>query len=105
MIGWDRDGDTILGQVIPIPRSVSYLRCHKKMSVVAKSLVERFEEEDLPIGKVAAIFNNGESSFSHRDCWNHVRNLRRKNLDVGDAQATPISKKEERKKTDKDYQR
>ncbi|KAF1864300.1 hypothetical protein Lal_00029458 [Lupinus albus] len=69
------------------PRSVSYMRCHKKMSVAAKSLVERFEEEGLPTGKVAAIFNNGESSFSHRDCWNHVRNLRRKNLDAGDAQA------------------
>ncbi|KAF1862536.1 hypothetical protein Lal_00024438 [Lupinus albus] len=69
------------------PRSVSYMRCHKKMSVAAKSLVERFEEEGLPTGKVVAIFNNGESSFSHRDCWNHVRNLRRKNLDAGDAQA------------------
>ncbi|KAH1239195.1 Protein FAR1-RELATED SEQUENCE 5 [Glycine max] len=53
------------------PRSVCYMRCHKKMS----SLVEKFEEEGLPIGKVASIFNNGDSSFSNRDCWNHIRNL------------------------------
>ncbi|KAF1886772.1 hypothetical protein Lal_00046009 [Lupinus albus] len=33
------------------PRSVSYMRCHKKLSVAAKSLVERFEEEGLPTGK------------------------------------------------------
>ncbi|XP_019438897.1 PREDICTED: protein FAR1-RELATED SEQUENCE 5-like [Lupinus angustifolius] len=57
------------------------------MSVAAKSLVEKFEEKGLPTGKVATIFNNDESSFSNRVCWNHVRNLRTKNLDVGDAQA------------------
>ncbi|KAF1877149.1 hypothetical protein Lal_00015810 [Lupinus albus] len=57
------------------------------MSVAAKSLIERFDEKGLPTGKEAAIFNNGESSFSHTDCWNHMRNLRIKNLDVGDAQA------------------
>ena len=63
------------------------MRCHKKMSVAAQSLVEKFEEEGLPTGKVASIFNNGDSSFSNKDCWNHIRNLRRKNLDVGDAKA------------------
>ena len=57
------------------------------MSVAAQSLVEKFEEEGLPTGKVASIFNNGDSSFSNRDCWNHIRNLRRKNLDVGDVEA------------------
>ncbi|RZC09037.1 hypothetical protein D0Y65_015666 [Glycine soja] len=48
-----------------------------------KSLVEKFEEEGLPTRKVASIFNNGDSSFSNKDCWNHIRNLRRKNLDIG----------------------
>ncbi|XP_057444618.1 protein FAR1-RELATED SEQUENCE 5-like [Lotus japonicus] len=69
------------------PKSVSYMRCHKKMSVAAKSLVEKFEEEGIPTGKVAAIFNDGDSTFTNRDCWNYIRNVRRKNLDVGDAQA------------------
>ncbi|XP_057435267.1 protein FAR1-RELATED SEQUENCE 5-like [Lotus japonicus] len=73
--------------VMVSPKSVSYMRCHKKMSVAAKSLVEKFEEEGIPTGKVAAIFNDGDSTFTNRDCWNYIRNVRRKNLDVGDAQA------------------
>ncbi|KAL2971096.1 hypothetical protein AAZX31_15G174700 [Glycine max] len=68
------------------PKSVCYMRCHKKMSVVAQSLVEKFEEEGLLTGKVASIFNNSDSYFSDRDCWNHIRNLRRKNLDLGDVE-------------------
>jgi hypothetical protein len=58
------------------------------MSDAARSLVEQFKEEGVPTGKVATIFNNGDySTFSNRDCWNHIRNLRSKNLDAGDAQA------------------
>ncbi|KAJ1384735.1 FAR1 DNA-binding domain [Sesbania bispinosa] len=33
------------------PKSVSYLRCHKKMSKAAKNLVEKFDEEGVPTGK------------------------------------------------------
>ena len=50
------------------PKSVSYLRCHKKMSTTAKSLVENFGEEGLPIGKVAMMFNLGDQTFASRDC-------------------------------------
>jgi hypothetical protein len=73
--------------VMVSPKSVSYMRCHKKMGIAARSLVEQFKEEGVPTGKAAAIFNNGDLPFSNRDCWNHIRNLRSKNLDVGDAQA------------------
>ncbi|XP_061343328.1 protein FAR1-RELATED SEQUENCE 5-like [Gastrolobium bilobum] len=73
--------------VMASPKSVSYLRCHKKMNGAAKNLVEKFNEEGLPTGKVAAMFSGSDLAFSNRDCWNHLRNLRRKNLDVGDAQA------------------
>jgi hypothetical protein len=69
------------------PRSVSLLRCHKNLSVAARSLVEKFDEEGVPTGKVASMFNSGDLSFLDRNCWNHLRNLRRKNLDIGDAQA------------------
>ncbi|KAK7282384.1 hypothetical protein RIF29_11092 [Crotalaria pallida] len=82
-----RSFNNVHNHVLLSPKSVSHMRCHKKMSVAAKNLVEKFSEEGLPTGKVAAIFNNGDSSFSNRDCWNHSRNLRTKNLDVGDAQA------------------
>ena len=50
------------------PKSVSYLRCHKKMSTTAKSLVENFGEEGLLIGKVAMMFNLGDQTFASRDC-------------------------------------
>ena len=50
------------------PKSVSYLRCHKKMSTTAKSLVENFGEGGLPIGKVAMMFNLGDQTFASRDC-------------------------------------
>ena len=57
------------------------------MSTTAKSLVEKFGEEGLPIGKVAMIFNVGDQTFSNRDCWNHLRDVRGKNLDAGGASA------------------
>lgn len=69
------------------PKSINYLRCHKKMGGAAKNLVEQFDQEGLPTEKVATMFSNEGSAFSDRDCWNHLRDLRSKNLDVGDAQA------------------
>ncbi|PNX75333.1 protein FAR1-related sequence 5-like, partial [Trifolium pratense] len=69
------------------PKSVAYLRSHKKMTAATKSLVEKFDEEGVPTGKVATMFQGEDNAFSSRDCWNHLRNLRRRNLDVGDAQA------------------
>jgi len=53
------------------------------MRAAAKVLVKKFEDEGLPTVKVAIVLNNGDSSFSNRDSWNHIKNLRRKNLDVG----------------------
>ncbi|XP_057999362.1 protein FAR1-RELATED SEQUENCE 5-like [Hevea brasiliensis] len=57
------------------------------MSSAIKNLVEKFNEEGIPTGKVATMFSGDDQQFSNRDCWNHLRNLRKKNLDVGDAQA------------------
>ena len=57
------------------------------MSTAAKSLVEKFGEEGLPTRKVAMIFNVGDQTFTSRDCWNHLRDVRGKNLDARDASA------------------
>ncbi|KAJ1418785.1 hypothetical protein SESBI_15724 [Sesbania bispinosa] len=57
------------------------------MGVAAKNLVEKFNEEGLPTGKVATMFNGSGFTFSDRDCWNHMRDVRMKNLEVGDARA------------------
>lgn len=69
------------------PKSVNYLWCHQKMSVAAKSLVEKFDDEWVPTGMVAAMLNSGDMYFCNTDCWNHLRNLWRRNLDIGYAQA------------------
>ncbi|XP_058746145.1 protein FAR1-RELATED SEQUENCE 5-like [Vicia villosa] len=73
--------------VMASPKSVSYLRCHKNMNSAAKNLIEKFSEEGLPTGKVASMFKESDLAFSNRDCWNHMRNVRTNNLDIGDAQA------------------
>ncbi len=57
------------------------------MFAAAKSLVEKFSEEGLPTGKVAMMFNVGDQKFTSRDCWNHLRDVRGKNIDAGDALA------------------
>lgn len=53
------------------PKSVSYLRCHKKrwmlLHAIAKKL-EKFSEVGLPTGKVVAMFDGSDLNFSNRDC-------------------------------------
>ncbi|XP_075669820.1 protein FAR1-RELATED SEQUENCE 5-like [Castanea sativa] len=66
------------------PKRMSYLRCHKKMSTAAKSLFENFGEEGLPTGKVVMMFNVGDQTFTSRDFWNHLRDVRGENIDAGD---------------------
>ena len=57
------------------------------MSTSTERLVEKFGEEGLPTGKVAMMFNVGDQTFTSRDCWNHLRDVRGKNLDARDASA------------------
>ena len=66
------------------PKSVPYIRSYRQMPSVARSLVEKFSESGLPTGKVATIFRG---LFDSRDCYNHMKNVRRKIYDTGDAQA------------------
>ncbi|XP_061355363.1 protein FAR1-RELATED SEQUENCE 5-like [Gastrolobium bilobum] len=69
------------------PKSVTYLRSHRKMPDAAKCLVEKFNNSSLPTGKVATIFKSHDLGFDSRDCYNHMKNVRRKIYDAGDAQA------------------
>jgi hypothetical protein len=58
------------------------------MPLVAKNLVEKFSESGLPIGKVPEIPGNIEGvNFNERDCYNYMRDKRKKDLIIGDAQA------------------
>ncbi|XP_061369861.1 protein FAR1-RELATED SEQUENCE 5-like [Gastrolobium bilobum] len=68
------------------PKSVSYLRSHRKMPDAAKCLIEEFNNAGLPTGKVATIFKSHDLGFDSRDCYNHMKNVRRRVYDIGDAQ-------------------
>ena len=57
------------------------------MSTATKSLVEIFGEEGLPTGKVSMMFNVGDQTFTSKDCQNHLRDVKGRNLDAGDALA------------------
>ncbi|XP_026400299.1 protein FAR1-RELATED SEQUENCE 5-like [Papaver somniferum] len=39
------------------------------------------------VGKVPSVFGGSTIGFNKRDCWNHLRNVRHKNIEVGDAQS------------------
>ena len=53
----------------------------------AKRLTETFQKENLQIGKVCSILGGLDVGFDSRDCYNHLRNVRHKQLDGGDAQS------------------
>lgn len=63
--------------VMVSPRSVSYIKCHKNINVTT------CKDEGILTKKVATTFNDDDSTSSNKDCWNHIRHLSRKNLDVG----------------------
>ncbi|XP_061357115.1 protein FAR1-RELATED SEQUENCE 5-like [Gastrolobium bilobum] len=65
------------------PKSVSYLRSHRKMPDAAKCLIEEFNNAGLPTGKVATIFKSHDLGFDSRDCYNHMKNVRRRSLLLG----------------------
>ncbi|KAJ4809071.1 Protein FAR1-RELATED SEQUENCE 5 [Rhynchospora pubera] len=70
------------------PKSKCYLIPNKCMPIVAKNLVEKFNEISLPIGKVPTVLGNMDGiNFNERDCYNHMRDKRRKDLVIGDAQS------------------
>ncbi|CAL8169116.1 unnamed protein product [Prunus armeniaca] len=63
------------------------MKSNRVMSKAAKILTETFHEENLPIAKVLSILGGPHISFNNRDCYNHLRNVRHRQLDGGDAQS------------------
>ncbi|XP_026425000.1 protein FAR1-RELATED SEQUENCE 5-like [Papaver somniferum] len=74
--------------VMVSPKKRMLMRSNKHMPHEAKSLAEAFNKSRIPVGKVAALFGQSESiGFDTRDVYNHLRNVRKSLLDVGDAEA------------------
>ncbi|KAJ4782570.1 Protein FAR1-RELATED SEQUENCE 5 [Rhynchospora pubera] len=96
IVKWDKKNKTWIAHkfdndhnhLMVSPKSKGYLQSNKCMPVIAKNLVEKFHETGLSIGKVPKILGTMEGvNFNERDCYNHMRDKRRKDLVVGDAQA------------------
>ncbi|KAI8538337.1 hypothetical protein RHMOL_Rhmol09G0094800 [Rhododendron molle] len=60
---------------------------NRKMPKAVKDLTEVFHSEKIEITKVPSIFGGEIIGFDSRDCYNHLRNVRHKKLDRGDAQS------------------
>ncbi|XP_021815269.1 protein FAR1-RELATED SEQUENCE 5-like isoform X2 [Prunus avium] len=63
------------------------MKSNRVMPKAAKILTETFHEENLPIAKVPSILGGPHIGFNNRDCYNHLRNVRHRQLDGGDAQS------------------
>ncbi|XP_026396112.1 protein FAR1-RELATED SEQUENCE 5-like [Papaver somniferum] len=74
--------------VMVSPKKRVLMRSNKYMPSEAKSLVEAFNNNSLPVGKVASLFGHSENTtFTPRDVYNHLRTVRKSLLDIGDAEA------------------
>ncbi|XP_026459701.1 protein FAR1-RELATED SEQUENCE 5-like [Papaver somniferum] len=63
------------------------MRSNKIMPEHVKDITEKFHIENLEVGKIPVILEGRNIGFNKRDCWNHLRNVRHKNLELGDAQS------------------
>ncbi|KAM2196912.1 hypothetical protein PS2_000446 [Malus domestica] len=64
------------------------MKSNRHMPDAVKELTEAFHRENLQIGKVPSIFCGAQNvGFDNRDCYNHLRNVRHKELERGDAQS------------------
>lgn len=70
------------------PAQKMIMKSNRHMPNVAKDLTEAFHKENLQISKVPSIFGGADNiGFGNRDCYNHLRNVRHKELEFGDAQS------------------
>ncbi|VVA40867.1 PREDICTED: FAR1-RELATED SEQUENCE 5, partial [Prunus dulcis] len=64
-----------------IPERRMKMKSNRVMPKAAKILTETFHEENLPIAKVPSILGGPHIGFNNRDCYNHLRNVRHRQLD------------------------
>ncbi|KAF7149366.1 hypothetical protein RHSIM_Rhsim03G0133600 [Rhododendron simsii] len=63
------------------------MRSNRYMPKPIKDMTEVFQKENLEVSKVASIFGGEYMGFDNRDCYNHLRNVRHRELDGRDAQS------------------
>ncbi|KAF7126912.1 hypothetical protein RHSIM_Rhsim11G0139600 [Rhododendron simsii] len=62
------------------------MKSNQNMPKAVKDLTETFHRENIDVSKVPSIFGGEYIGFDNRDCYNHLRNVRHRDLDCGDAQ-------------------
>ncbi|XP_024164366.1 protein FAR1-RELATED SEQUENCE 5-like [Rosa chinensis] len=73
---------------IVTPARRMMMKSNRHMPNAAKDLTEAFQKENLQISKVPSMFGGAQNvGFDNRDCYNHLRNVRHKELEYGDAQS------------------
>ncbi|KAF7129435.1 hypothetical protein RHSIM_Rhsim10G0083300 [Rhododendron simsii] len=60
---------------------------NRNMPKAVKSLTEALHKENIESSKVPSIFGGEYIGFDNRDCYSHLRNVRHRDLDCGDAQS------------------
>ncbi|KAG5557784.1 hypothetical protein RHGRI_007884 [Rhododendron griersonianum] len=66
------------------------MKSNRHMPKAVKNLTKAFHKENLGIFKVTSIFGGEHIGFDNRDCYNHLRNVRHRELDGGDAQSVLV---------------
>ncbi|KAF7128985.1 hypothetical protein RHSIM_Rhsim10G0133400 [Rhododendron simsii] len=66
------------------------MKSNRHMPKAVKNLTEVFHRENLKVSKVPSIFDGEHMDFDNKDCYNHLRNVRHRELDCGDAQSTNL---------------
>ncbi|KAG5550471.1 hypothetical protein RHGRI_015440 [Rhododendron griersonianum] len=66
------------------------MKSNRHMPKAVKDLTEIFHRENLVVSKVTSIFGGEHIGFDNRDFYNHLRNVRHRELDGGDAQSVLI---------------
>ncbi|KAH7850623.1 hypothetical protein Vadar_000511 [Vaccinium darrowii] len=61
------------------------MKSNRHMPKAIKDLAEAFHRENMEISKVPSIFGGEYIGFDNMDCYNHLRNVRHRDLDGGDA--------------------
>ncbi|VFQ78664.1 unnamed protein product [Cuscuta campestris] len=66
------------------PNKAHFVPTGQAVEESGQHVIELFKDHGIPIGKVATLFGKGR--FSKPNCYNHMRDVRSKILEVGDAQ-------------------
>ncbi|KAI8538158.1 hypothetical protein RHMOL_Rhmol09G0080400 [Rhododendron molle] len=69
------------------PSKKMKMKSNRNMLKAVKDLTETFHKENIDISEVPSIFGGEYIGFDNRDCYNHLRNVRYRDLDCGDAQS------------------